>query len=133
RTMRNAGDNRGIAALSILTLPCRGLLAGLATASIMAAPAGATSGRSAEADRLASLAPPDEEAPGVLSRDTALITLCRRLVALRTELSALFRVRHTIEDEYRTDTQFKAIKAEREAVMERLGALDSIPPATWRG
>ena len=122
--MRNAGDNRGAVAPSSPTLSRRGLLVGLpvtgaATASAVAAVA-------------AAVVPPIAGAAAP-SSDAALIALCRRLAAIRDDWQAVLNVRHTIEDEERTEAQLALISAEYTAVIERFGALERIRPATWQG
>jgi hypothetical protein len=52
--------------------------------------------------------------------DAALIALCDRIVALNDAELALYEVRHSIEDEKRTEAALDALLDERTVIVERI-------------
>lgn len=60
------------------------------------------------------------------SDDAELIRLCARLVALERQEAAIYKVRHTAEDEERTEPELDRLGAERETILQRLNEIGKI-------
>jgi hypothetical protein len=65
------------------------------------------------------------------SPDAELNRLSDRIVAIQAEQNALFAVRHTVEDEERTDPEMNALYAERTRIFDLL--FDLLDPTTLAG
>jgi hypothetical protein len=70
-------------------------------------------------------------APDTDDADAELIRLCAEIVTIRPKLDAVHAVRHTFEDERRTEPELDALTARE---MELVGLIeDAVPPTTMAG
>jgi hypothetical protein len=65
-------------------------------------------------------------AAAVANPDGELIRLCARIVAVEAAQAALFAVRHSLEDETRTDPEMNALHDEREQIFDQVCALPKV-------
>lgn len=63
--------------------------------------------------------------------DADLIRLCARIIAIEAEQATLFTIRHTLDDEARTDPAMNALYDERDQVFDQLRHL--LRPTTIDG
>jgi hypothetical protein len=75
------------------------------------------------------LAAPAAAAPDT---DAELIRLCGEVVAIQDRINALYRVRHTVEDERRTEPELSALYATQQERIDLIEAAGGLP-ATLAG